>query len=152
MIQHQSSLDKKLELGASNISYQLLNKIVNATGKVTLTQKTNETIFFKINGQNLTLQTKPYNQLNMSGAPLILIINSQDQAPMKATAEKISYDQNTQIFEISGNVNLATERENISANKIIYNHQTRVLQIPKSLDQQVEMTQTKSTIEKDTHD
>ena len=155
LVQYNQSLKGLLELNASEIHYQLDERVISAKKNILFIQKKinesqlkkdDENIFFKVVGEQLNLSMEPYNLVKIKGSPLELEINQPNQATIIAQANEMSYNQQSSQFEISGNVILFTGRENITASKVLYNSETRTIQIPESQDQKVEMTQTEEKI------
>ena len=152
--QYQSALNQLTQLSAQTINYQLDNQIITAEKNITLIQKTTESkndseledkneSYFKAQGQKLNLMPAPQNILTMSGSPLKIVINQPNQTPFNIKANKMTYNQLSQQFELSGNVILSTGRETIKAARILYNGKTQILQLPESQGQRVEMIQAK---------
>ncbi|TQV89788.1 LptA/OstA family protein [Aliikangiella coralliicola] len=134
--------NKKIDFTAENINYVLKTESINARGNIELNLRENANNQVKISSQKLSFASLPSGLLTAYGNPLEVTI-SQPESTLKATASELVYNQKTQQFELTGKVKLTTERETIKAHKIHYNGETRVMQIPKSPNQQVEMTQNK---------
>jgi len=137
----QTAVVQTIELSAKVIKYQLDNRHITANEQVTLIQKNSPDNLFKVAGEQLSLPGNSHDLLEISGKPIEITISQPRQLPLKALADKMNYNQQTLQFEIVGNVQLSTGRDKIKAQKILYNSRTRALQIPKSPNHQVEMTQ-----------
>jgi len=152
--QYQENLKQLTQLSADTINYQLDNKTITAHSNITIIQTTTDNPeiaalenksenYFKAQVQNLSLLPTPQNLLTMSGKPLQITINQPNQAPMIIEANKMTYDQKEQLFELLGDVILSTGRETIKTAKVLYNGKTKVLQLPETPGERVEMTQAK---------
>ena len=154
--QYQQNLKQLTQLSANTINYQLENNLIKASNNITITQRTASNTNWKTSkndnssenhftaqGQTLELQSSPLNILTMSGNPLQLTISQPNQATLTIEANEMTYNQLSQQFELVGDVTVSTGRDNIKTAKVFYNGKTRVLQLPETQGQRVEMTQTK---------
>jgi lipopolysaccharide transport protein LptA len=146
LLQNSASLSQIIELYAENIEYNLSKKDIWAKNKITLNQKTIDALipknnrFFKVLADELSFSSDSQGVIKMKGSPLQVSISQNQQSPLTATANELLYDQKTQAFELIGNVFLSTERDTIRAEKILYDG--KIIQIPESQNQPVQMTQT----------
>ena len=130
----------KLTLSAEEINFQAKSKNLNATRNIVLNLK-NIDGSLKLEGENLLIKDSAKGLISVEGAPGKLVLMQSDGSTIDATALKIEFEQSSQIFTLHGNVVLKTERESISAAKIIYDMKNKTLEIPKVPNKRVEMIQ-----------
>ncbi len=141
LVLNQKSQAREIKLSANMIEYQLDNKHITADRNVLLVHKNTEDDYFEVKGDYLSLPFSPEELMEIKGSQMEVKINQPEQRPLQANANELNYTQKSFQFEIIGDVHLTTGRDNIKAQKILYNSQTRVIQIPKNEEQQAEMTQ-----------
>ncbi len=140
---------QSLELIANTIIYETASNHLIAQDNVKLEinalDKSSDTpsdAFFKAQGNQLNLSTLSYAQIKLTGTPMSLSID-QENISLEATAQAMQYSMQTELLELSKDVNLSTGSERIKAQKILYNGKTQFLEIPKIPNQTVEMIQNK---------
>lgn len=131
-------------LTALNIRYQAKSNTINASNNVRIKQvnERNETI--DIEGEKLSLIQSQNYRLSVSGRPLTVAIKQTDNNSINANANQLFYDKQSEQFELQGNVILKSDRETLTAERVIYNMKTQILQVPKSDKGQVEIIQTRT--------
>lgn len=138
---------ENLSITAANISYQTDSQVISAHGQLQLTLSKADKTSITISGAKMTLMPAPANKMQVEGQPLQLTIIQPDQPLIRVQAEKLTFDQNSELFELNGNVFWTSEQEttldSLRAARILYNNRSKVLEIPKHAEQPVEMTQIK---------
>ena len=94
----------------------------------------------KLQGNNLQVGDGAKGKIFVEGTPSQLILNQSDSG-ITATALRIEFDQATQILTLLGDIELKTERESITAAKIIYDMKNKTLEIPKVPNKRAKMIQ-----------
>ncbi|WP_444995046.1 LptA/OstA family protein [Aliikangiella sp. IMCC44359] len=131
------------KLSANKINYQLKKKLIFAKEHIRL-KKVEQAYVIDIVGDELYLNQLSGYHLTVSGKPLTLHINQTDQPPVKVEADKLDYNEKTEIVELTGNVFLSRQQETIKAAKLIYNIKTGILNMPKTSNEQIEIIQSKT--------
>lgn len=131
------------KLTSKNIVYQFGSQEILAESDVHLmvTNNLQETLDIKSNFLSLNQE----NELKVlaKGSPLKLTVKQNQQAPINAQAEELSFDKKTGIFILNGSVVLTSETETMKAEKMIYDMHSKKFEMPKSPNKQVEIIQTK---------
>lgn len=133
------NLTQLVKLAANKIAYDLNQQQVEANGDVSLMKMQKDDDYFLIAGSSLELVQKPHLQVAMTGSPLKIVIQQPEKPAFNATASSIEFDEVSHIFTLSGDVELNTGREKITAEKILFDSQSQRIEIPKADSQQVNM-------------
>jgi len=136
----KSETKGKLSLSAEQIDYQERNRNLTGNKNVQVDLETTNGSL-KLKGSFLQIVESVEGLIAMQGAPAQLMLNQTDGSAIEATAKIVEFDQSNQIFTIQGDVVLKTERESISAGKIIYDMKNKTLEIPKIPNQRAKMIQ-----------
>jgi lipopolysaccharide export system protein LptA len=139
---------QSFKLTALKVTYSLLNNQLAAEQQVELTlteqqslsNSTTESI--QISAHKMFSQQKNKLILIFQGSPLTLTINQANQSAMTAQAEHLSFDQQNNQLELTGNVVVTTGSEIIKAEKLRYNSLTQLIEIPQGA-KPVQMSQPK---------
>ena len=140
----QVELNQEFRFSAFDINYHLGQESINARQNIDLNITSTKGDQFIIKGENLRIDKVPHGKLELTGSPVKLTIIPKGKDSLSAQSNTIVYDQQQELFVLSGDTEMKTARETIKAQVIRYDAKNKVIDIPKS-DQQVEMIQNKGS-------
>jgi|GEM_PF-4662762 len=140
-----SSNSQSINLTAFEIYYDVASKTIIASEQVHLRQSTNRQETIEIFGDQLNLDQADDYQLAVLGSPLQITIKQDNEEPIKATASQLKFNNKSEQFELLGSVILTNPRGTMTAEKILYDMKTGILQVPKTPNRQVEIIQNKKS-------
>ncbi|MCW9000140.1 MAG: hypothetical protein OQK04_15640 [Kangiellaceae bacterium] len=125
--------NQEFQFSAFNINYHLGNELLLAQTQIDLNIINAQGDRFIIKGDKLKIGKVPNGKLHLTGSPVILTITPKGKAPISAQSNSIVYDQQKELFELTGDTQMKTARETIKAQKIRYDAKLKLSIFPSQI-------------------
>lgn len=128
---------------AQTFTYQSIEQLFYFQDKVKINLASRDSQL-SIKSSNVSYQFQNTNQplpdaLNASGDPVTILITGENRSPLEATASQLSYQHQSGILTLEGNVTFNQAGNRITAEKLIYNSIDQTWQVPPIKNKRIEI-------------